>query len=296
LPDWRGYAERRATRILPAYWVALALLTLLPLGAPLSPGPTWELIGLTQIYHQQTIFSGLGVAWSLCVEVTFYAALPLLARAGGRAIAALALASLALRLILAGSILGAVPPGSMVPATTLAGTFDWFALGMALAVMAERGSPWLARAARHPWVCRAAALGLAAAVMGLQNGDLFLPMYSLPVHLALGLAGVLLIAPVAGGRNRAPRALIWVGTISYGIYLWHVSLLLALQHLLRVPSAGASAWQIMGLAAVALPAALVAGALSFHLVERPAVDWVRSRRLRGATPRMRVLEQPDPAG
>ena len=73
LPDWRTYAGRRAVRILPAYWVALTVVAIGPFGAGVFGPDAGSYYGLSQIYSPQTVLGGLGVAWSLCVEVSFYA-------------------------------------------------------------------------------------------------------------------------------------------------------------------------------------------------------------------------------
>src|SRR3954453_10478650 len=80
-PSTRTFAVRRLARILPAYWIALAFF-----GLGLREVFTddwWRYFGLLQIYDERTVLSALGPAWSLCVELSFYAVLPLLARLGG---------------------------------------------------------------------------------------------------------------------------------------------------------------------------------------------------------------------
>jgi peptidoglycan/LPS O-acetylase OafA/YrhL len=93
-PALRTYAMRRALRILPAYWVALTVLAIWPGLRGVWTENWWVYYGMLQGYWGSTQFSGLTVAWSLTVEVAFYAALPFLAlslgwlghgsRAGGR--------------------------------------------------------------------------------------------------------------------------------------------------------------------------------------------------------------------
>jgi peptidoglycan/LPS O-acetylase OafA/YrhL len=118
LPDWRGYARRRALRILPAYWVALTAVAIGPFGAGVFGSDAGRYYALSQIYDLQTAFGGLKLAWSLCVEVTFYALLPVFARCVARVarratvrielglIGALGVVSLVLRGALAGSLTG----------------------------------------------------------------------------------------------------------------------------------------------------------------------------------------------
>jgi len=63
----------------------------------------------------------------------------------------------------------------------------------------------------------------------------FLPDYGLLTHCAIGIAAALLVLPAidpapAVARSAPIRLLThprmaWLGTISYGIYLWHIQLL-----------------------------------------------------------------------
>ncbi len=299
LPLWRPYARRRVTRIIPGYWVALTILGLMPLAGGVFTADWWRYYGLTQIYDPGTVLGGLGVAWSLCVEVSFYVALPFAARAmallvGGaapagrfvRQLGALGLvgaAALGLRFLLAGSMLATVRPGGVVAATALPGALDWFAVGMALAVLA---SEWqldphrgrgLVALARRPALCRLLAAGCYLAGSALAGGDVFLPLVGVITHLLLGLTSALLILPalhpdrpVGGLRLLGGPAMGWAGTVSYGVYLWQVPLLQAL-----AGTRGASGHALGPVALLALlvggtSVALAAGAASWYLVERPA--------------------------
>ena len=79
------YAQRRILRIVPAYWVALVGVVLLlgssGEGIGASPVFTTEGVvryfGFLQIYDSDTLLGGISAAWTLCVEMTFYAFLPL---------------------------------------------------------------------------------------------------------------------------------------------------------------------------------------------------------------------------
>ena len=83
------YAWRRFLRIAPAYWLALTVTALwvgtsaYELGVFSSSGfPTYYL--LAQTYRARTLSGGLIQGWTLTIEITFYAFLPLYAWVMGR--------------------------------------------------------------------------------------------------------------------------------------------------------------------------------------------------------------------
>jgi peptidoglycan/LPS O-acetylase OafA/YrhL len=313
LPDWRTYARRRLVRIVPAYWFALTMLAALGLVSGVFTASWWRYYGFTQIYNTNTIISGLGVAWSLCVEITFYISLPFI----GKAIAALVrrrsgtdraytqlsilavigLGSLALRALGCHSLTGQVPASGAVLQTALPGTLDWFALGMALAVIA---STWetepgrvarLHRLARHGTVCwLLAALFFLAGVV-TQHGDLFLTAYGPATHLALGLAATLLILPATVHNARSgplriltTRSALWLGTISYGIYLWHDQVIGHIQGEYGLPPTHPSGLLSgLWLLVAGVTGAICLGAASWYLVEQPAQLLARCRLPRQPT-------------
>ena len=90
-PSARYYLRKRVFRIFPVYWAILALCGLglgsayvgwdgdaQVVGRMTDPGLFVRAALLLQDYAPQTLFTGIGPAWSLCVEVVFYLAVPLL--------------------------------------------------------------------------------------------------------------------------------------------------------------------------------------------------------------------------
>jgi peptidoglycan/LPS O-acetylase OafA/YrhL len=297
VPALVPYGVRRMARIIPAYWVALAATTVwLGLGEVESVHGTVKYFGFLQVYGSLSgAVMGLGVAWSLCVEVTFYAALPVIALAMRQFSSRRSV--LRSELVMCG-VLGlvsltwqvAVLRSSLINDTklrlvmmTLPGSLDLFAAGMALAVVSvaleQRSRPprWLEIVDRRPWVPWLLAIGVFFAIPRATNisGWGGFAGY-IPAQWLKALACALLLLPTVVGRpghgwlrrGLGWRPLVWLGEISYGIYLWHTTLLTKLApHV--VPHG-----RLVTLLAVTL-ATVVFAAASFYLVERPAQRFVR---------------------
>ena len=85
---------------------------------------------------------------------------------------------------------------------------------------------------------------------------------------------------MAGGpiaRVLSLRPLVWMGTVSYGAYLWHYPVVIELDSA-RTGLGG------LGLLAVRVAATFALAAVSYYLIERPVMEGVFWRSLRAAGP------------
>ncbi len=277
------YARRRVLRIVPAYWLALTVLAIYPGLHGVFTDRWWVYYGFLQVYSADTIIQGIGPAWSLCTEAAFYVALPFLALALGRVswrrelwvLGALGLASFGFRAVIY------LTDGPQYLTQTILGTFDGFALGMALAVVSVAGRGPRPRPALM-WALGLGCLVVAAAIAGPDPAFVLtaqVPAGEALAVRALGLAtAVFLLLPAMFGGGVPGRLLAWLGAISYGIFLWHYPIV---QRVTVGPDMegfpGGNGWRI---AAIAVPIAIACAALSYYGLERPLL-----RRRAGARPR-----------
>ncbi|MCH6470020.1 acyltransferase family protein [Sinomonas terrae] len=206
-------------------------------------------------------------AWSLGVEEWFYFLWPALL---------LFLVELRLRIVITTGLAGAlIVSAALVNISTGHSSYILRAYGLLggclLALVLERG--W-----RPPrW---SGAVGLVA-LIAVVLGSTFTRLTTSGVVLADGATALIIAHIVCNGRGRLNRGFSWppivyVGRISYEIYLWHYPLLIVL--------ALAVGGDFVDVAWLAIPACLVAAALAEHFT-RPLIVKLR----RGATGRQDEL-------
>jgi acetyltransferase len=280
-PSLRSFVTRRAARILPAYYVALLGAIVLLWGHDALPGvrlppasDLWLFAVFGQNFKDTTLLKLDPPMWTLAVEVMFYAALPALGwaalrlRGSLRAQLAVPLGFLALG-VAYNWLLSRRPDVPDTLIRTLPAMAPYFALGM-LAAVAAHGRVLGRRAvavalllgaaavvADGWWAAAAAEHGSRGAALRIWRDDL----------AAAGFAVVILAVACARSPLRAlqARPMVWLGQVSYGIYLWHVPILLALKINGLLPES-----PVWG-AAVALAPTLLVAAASWYWVERPLV-------------------------
>jgi peptidoglycan/LPS O-acetylase OafA/YrhL len=295
-PRLARYALRRAARILPAYWVALAgcFLLLRHLGHPMQVGvgelPTFLLFAQNQF--DTTIKHLDPPMWTLAIEVSFYVlapfagalALRLGARRGRQAL-------MCIILVTAGLLFVALSAERRWPetlSTSLPAHLVEFGAGMTVAVLLHRRT--LSR--RTVAVC--AVVGAALVVVNstwhaLTVGEQWLRS---DVGDAPGIAGLALLIAVVVARPARVRALSagparWLGTISYGMYLVHFPVIVGVRMTGHWPQTLEAQLGLVTAITVPLSVALWFG------VERPAIRWAR-RRTTGDRQRSRIATTPWP--
>jgi peptidoglycan/LPS O-acetylase OafA/YrhL len=307
------YVVRRLTRILPAYWVALLVLSFWPGVQGFFSGSWLASVAFLQIYVRDWNTTGLAVAWSLCAELSFYLALPLYARLVDAlrrrrgASAAVRWEIVVLALIGAASLalhtaLGAGSSGEL--SLTLPGTAYLFAAGMLLAICSVHHEICLSSALRRVGerrvLCWLGALAVFVAIGVYSSSidtDPTQPWNALYVPVAFLMLLPLTLAPSKTAwldRALSSRLAIELGAISYGIYLWHSSLIGWVEH---VSGSVGQLGDGVGVFVLTLAASCLAASVSYYALERPLLALAHRRSLTRTTPRAeRAARQGRPLG
>jgi peptidoglycan/LPS O-acetylase OafA/YrhL len=303
--DARGYGIRRVARIAPAYYVALAGAVALLWGGdiagfrPISLGDLGVFALFGQNYTEGTQLRFNPVLWTLALEVAFYITLPFIGmlayRLGNVRRVALMLAS-TVPLGIAWNAFVYYDEQSSVVAYLLPSYLPYFALGMLLSLgleyqMAHRGR----RPELGAWAAAGVmAGGLALVVLnGWWHATELEPTTNASIGLfqdlpaAFGFTAMIAASAFGGGALVAWtrfRPFVYAGVVSYGFYLWHVPLILFVKRLGLLPE------NFFAAAAVTLPLALAVAAASWHLMEKPVIEWAarRHRARRGVAQRARL--------
>jgi peptidoglycan/LPS O-acetylase OafA/YrhL len=305
----RAYAWRRFLRIVPAFWVAVIVIA-----AWIGISQFWTAreiginLGFLQLYRGQSIANVIPQAWTLCVEVAFYAGLPIwvwfMRRLPARdfrgrlrwevwMVSALIVGSFAYNAVLVFShYVGDITFEPVPLLAALPGYMDHIGLGMLLAVISvwidhERDGRLpqpIAFFARFPsicWLIAIFAIWVGATRIGLTGArnELYTPAQYMERHLLNSVIAVAVVLPAVFGDSRqgltrrilANPVLLYLGLISYGFYLYHVAVI---DQLLK--------WKLynhltflhpyLRWYVAALIGATILGSLSYYLIERPALS------------------------
>lgn len=251
-PGLADFARRRAHRILPAYYVTLGLFTALDLlwergggiwpegsihgQAAILTAAGWHLL-LVHNLRPDAVWAIDTPLWTLALEVSLYVAMPILVVTARKtriewAVALAALVTLAYRLGVdrfVGGHAGWDALGmetSYVLADFLPGRWVEFALGMWAAALIGSGAAGRSRALFGPLALLCFLSDMWLHMRYGQHNPLSEPLFGLSFFFLILWASR---APLAqgfslGGLLRA-RFMVWIGVISYSVYLLHLPFL-----------------------------------------------------------------------
>jgi peptidoglycan/LPS O-acetylase OafA/YrhL len=284
----RRFWLRRLLRIYPAVWFELLLLLLL---ATLIPGlitpaayETLPLQVLLWVNLPPVMAEPLNLVWwTLPVELSFYLILPLIGVIS-RAVdwRAMLLAALLITLSWRSWVFLSANADNLMSTLpvmdSLIGVFFTFMLGFSMNFVSMKPS---ARSRRVIfWSGVISLLALMQWQLTLNEvywtGHWILvvwpPMVALSIALCWSIASE---NPRGNGNGSAVRALVWLGHVSFGIYLWHFQVMRTL--VLLWPELWSTPSMSLLALLISLPATLVLAAISYYCVERPLMAWGRHR-------------------
>ena len=292
-----SYFGARVLRVVPAYWAQLFILFVVAFISTGRSPPWWGDIPahmfMLQNFPRSNAFTINGAYWTLPVEFGFYICLPLLIkfiagrgsddgramlyRAGALALGCLAFSS-AYRLVVF-HVYSDSGGGALFWVTSqLPGTIDQFAMGMFAAVVFRAAGGGM-----RPWWQRRREI-ISTALVGIGFAGLLGMMYFLHHiyfeywggHWALftwhGITSLFisLIVVAIAISGRATRLVfenpvaVFLGTISYSIYLWHLPVAIWVANWIKAPEVGLKVFAL-----AALPAIIAVSTASYFLAERP---------------------------
>ncbi|KRE41315.1 acyltransferase family protein [Knoellia sp. Soil729] len=306
--DVLGYGLRRAARVLPAYWVALAAVVVFAN----PPWRDWVLhAALLQIYVSDAWISAFGQSWSLATEISFYAVLPLVVialRPLRRRHPALPLVVLVVTALVttlfaglgAGEVFGEDLQFHMwlharAP-QFLAGMICAEALSVPTSSVSRRLEAWGADSVMCLAVAGAAYLLGTTTIAGALTVDTASASELIGRTALCTLVSFALLLPLTHGGASAYRAALshatvrWLGRVSYGVFLWHLPVFTALY---AVTGVALFSGGVVPLLAVGLPTTLLLAVMSHQWLEVPASALVGRFLGRQRDRERRQHQQPD---
>ncbi|HZP28662.1 MAG TPA: acyltransferase family protein [Acidimicrobiia bacterium] len=306
--DLTAFWARRARRLLPALLLVLtavsvwAALELRPdqLGnlrgdglATLFYGANWRFVASGQSYFD--VFSSaspLRHAWSLAIEEQFYLVWPLvvlaclrLARGRARLLAGVCVGGAAVSIALMAAVYDPTDPSRAYYGTDTRA--HALLVGALLAILLRHRGARAAGPDAPPRAGRTLQIVGTAAALGCIAAFALIPdtsgaMYrggfaAFAVAVALLIAAAVAPGPSPLRQVLSVRPLRFLGTISYGLYLWHWPVQVALDET-RTGLSG------VGLDAARIVTTFTLATLSFAIVERPIRRGALRRRAYAAAP------------
>lgn len=285
---FRVFYIRRVCRIFPLYYAHLALFVILiAFGAGQAPGlhwlfdraglPLWSYATFTQnIVMASRVVMGsdwLAVTWSLAIEEQFYLVLPFIIRFAPLR---------ALPWILGGFLLMAPALRAMTPgAWAVIGTpwrADSLMAGALLACFVRRPGFMEAIIAGRRWLYTVFWILLGGAVATIFITARF-PFNLTFTFFWLAFLYTTLVLIVLVDREGwiasifRQRMLVWLGAVSYGVYLFHQAVNALLHGLIRYLPPTIMEWEGLAVTCLALIITLVLAGFSFRYFERPVINY-----------------------
>lgn len=276
---WR----RRFLRIYPAVWLQLPILWLAAYAIPnIAPQPEgWALVHNIALWINMPPWMTQpmnGVWWTLPIELSFYLILPLLvltqrkigwiATCCGCLLCTLVWRWWIIATHQTSNYVAVLPWLDMIP-----GSISSFAAGFAITFLSFQWSR-----TQH-YIATIAGLVLLLLLLNLQLSHIDVYWKGHPVlifwnSLAAAILAFLVYCAISSGRPHwffGHRLLVWLGEISFGLYLWHFPVQKAIRATdwINWQTPPGSFCALIVTMAITIPLA----AASYYWVERPIMGW-----------------------
>ena len=282
-----AYMMRRVRRVVPAYWLQIVILTTVLYFT--SSLPVWQVIAshflFLQNFWPNFAFALNGVYWTLPTEFGYYLLLPIFAACSVRFLnnkraawlvlsVTLIFTAVAYRWFMFATIANEPESTKFFVLLQLPGVIDHFAIGMILAWVFVRYSGIVSSRISDALVV----VGLSGMVAMMALFDhVYADFWGGHVLLFIGytltalfIGAIVLGAALSGPIARilfANQLMLYVGMISYSLYLWHVPIIRWTMTMLNhFAVTGDRLWWLV---VIVVPSSLIAATISYYYIERP---------------------------
>jgi peptidoglycan/LPS O-acetylase OafA/YrhL len=286
---------RRFCRILPVYFLFIGLVGIAyryvyqPIGAPLDGVfagrlPWYSYLSFAQnFWMAKSNTSGspiLSITWAFAVEVQFYLVVPAIIRFVRRSgLPYLFIAGIAIAPLVRLFIVSRFRTNLWATYVLLPCRMDSLFLGLLCAYCVREPGIWdsLLKRRNTIWILFFALL---AGMPALNTEGIPFTLLWMSVGygwMSLFYATVLILA-LTEPQSFLSRAMRWrwltgFGTISYGVYLFHIGIYCLCKWLLTGHGLPMTSWKDFGVTLLALVIAISVGKLSWQYFEKPIVRW-----------------------
>jgi peptidoglycan/LPS O-acetylase OafA/YrhL len=270
------FAHRRAWRILPPYWAALAFSLVMTWYVQAQPGwvmPNGKSVVVYGLLVQNAVPAAIPnrAFWSIAVEAQLYVALPLLLLVARRVGAAAMAAGVAVVVV----TVGALGPIDGLSNDALIRYTPDLAVLFAIGVLAAGIVNASDRTRSLPWALFALAAATPVIAWIVVAGSTWTNTHLFWVDLAWGPAIGCLLAAIATARPRSlvhvldSRPLRRLGSFSYSLYLTHAPIVIAVSYGLVLGRVSSGTPMFLVLTAILLPLTVGFAALFAAAFEIP---------------------------